>query len=44
LFLHTEARAEFYLRTLRYEQLFYFYLGFTLLLGIYLTYAGFKKA
>jgi len=44
LFLHMEARAEFYLRTLRYEQLFYCYLGFTLLLGIYLTYAGSNKA
>ena len=26
---------------LRYEQLFYFYMGATLLLGLYLTYAGF---
>ena len=26
---------------LRYEQLFYFYMGGTLLLGLYLTYAGF---
>ena len=27
---------------LRYEQLFYFYIGATLLLGLYLTYAGFS--
>jgi hypothetical protein len=26
----------------RYEQLFYFYMGATLLLGLYLTYAGFS--
>ena len=27
---------------LRYDQLFYFYMGATLLLGLYLTYAGFS--
>ena len=27
---------------LRYEELFYFYMGITLLLGLYLTYAGFS--
>jgi hypothetical protein len=27
---------------LRYEQLFYFYMGGTLVLGLYLTYAGFN--
>src|SRR6516164_4027079 len=27
---------------LRYEQFFYFYMGATLLLGLYLTYAGFS--
>jgi len=27
---------------LRYEQLFYFYMGGTLILGLYLTYAGFS--
>jgi hypothetical protein len=27
---------------LRYEQLFYFYMGATLVLGLYLTYAGFS--
>jgi hypothetical protein len=29
--------------TLRYEQLFYVYMGGTLILGLYLTYAGFSK-
>ena len=27
---------------LRYEQLFYVYMGATLILGLYLTYAGFS--
>jgi hypothetical protein len=44
LFLPTESVADFYLRTPRYEQCFYFYMAPSLILGAYLTYTGFKKA
>jgi putative exporter of polyketide antibiotics len=44
LFLPIEARANFYLGTLHYEQFFYLYVGFSLLLGVYLTFEGFKSA
>jgi heme/copper-type cytochrome/quinol oxidase subunit 3 len=44
VFLQGESRANFFLGTLHYEQWFYYYLGFSLLLGIYLTYEGFKGA
>jgi uncharacterized membrane protein len=44
VFLQGEARINFFLGTLHYEQWFYYYLGFSLLIGIYLTYEGFKGA
>lgn len=44
LFFPTEAAAEFYLRTLRHEQCFYSYMVPSLVLGAYLTYAGFTSA
>jgi len=40
LALSTNATMKLF-EALRYEQLFYFYMGATLLLGLYLTYAGF---
>ncbi len=44
LFFPISAAPDFYLRTLHYEQLFYFYAGIPLLLGIYLAYSGFTSA
>jgi hypothetical protein len=41
LALSTNATMKLF-EALRYEQLFYFYMGATLLLGLYLTYAGFS--
>ena len=38
------AAAPRYFAALRYEQLFYVYAGLMLVLGAYLTYAGFKPA
>lgn len=43
LFLPAAAEADFFLRRLRYEQNFYFYMAISLVLGIYLTYAGFSS-
>ncbi len=40
LFLSPEQESSLFLDTLHLEQGFYFYLGGTLLLGIYLTYAA----
>lgn len=42
LFLPPPLEAEFFLRQLHYAQLFYVYSGFSLLLGVYLAYAGLK--
>jgi hypothetical protein len=42
LFLSPEVKAEFFLRQLHYQQLFYLYGFFLLVLGVYLTYGGFK--
>jgi hypothetical protein len=42
LILPADALANFYMRSLHYEQFFYFYVGLSLLLGAYLTYSGFK--
>jgi vacuolar-type H+-ATPase subunit I/STV1 len=42
LFLSPEMEAEFFLRQLHYQQLFYLYGAFSLVLGVYLTYGGFK--
>jgi hypothetical protein len=43
LFLSPEALAGLF-DMFRFEQLFYFYAGVTLVLGLYLTYAGFKAS
>ncbi len=40
LFLSPEQESSLFLDSIHLEQGFYFYLGFTLLLGIYLTYAA----
>ncbi len=44
LCLSPGAAADLYLGTLRYSQLFYVYATFSLALGVYLDYAGFKAA
>ena len=44
LFLSPEQESSLFLDSLHLEQGFYFYLGFMLLLGIYLTYAAGKSA
>jgi putative exporter of polyketide antibiotics len=44
LLLPPDIAAGFYLGTLHYAQFFYFYAAFCLILGAYLTYAGFKSA
>jgi hypothetical protein len=43
LFLSPEAESKFFLEGLHYEQLFYVYLAISLLLGVYLTYAGIRS-
>ena len=43
LFLSPETEAGLFLGQLHYQQLFYFYGGILLLLGVYLTYAGFRS-
>jgi hypothetical protein len=43
LFLPPAAQAGFFLRQLHYQQLFYLYAGVTLVLGLYLTYGGFRS-
>jgi len=43
LFLSPETTSVFFLGELHYEQFFYFYVGFCLLLGIYMTYAGSRQ-
>ncbi len=43
LFLPPELEAEFFLRQLHYRQLFYMYTAISLVLGVYLTYGGFKS-
>ena len=44
LFLSPEAVYGTLLAGIHFEQLFYFYMAFVLLLGICLTYAGFRAA
>jgi len=41
LFLSPEVEAEFFLRQLHYQQLFYLYGAVSLVLGVYLAYGGF---
>jgi putative exporter of polyketide antibiotics len=43
LFLPPQIEAGLFLKRLYYEQLFYLYCAFSLVLGIYLTYSGFKS-
>jgi putative exporter of polyketide antibiotics len=43
LFLPTDVNAEFFLRQFHYQTLFYLYGAFLLVLGIYLTYGGFRS-
>jgi len=43
LFLPPETEAELFLSKLRYEKLFFVYMSVSLLLGIYMTYAGFAS-
>jgi hypothetical protein len=44
LFLSPEAASGFFLAGLHYEQLFVLYAAISLVLGIYLTYGGFRAA
>jgi len=44
LFLSPAAASGVFLAGLHYEQFFYGYMGITLVLGIYLTYGGFRPA
>jgi hypothetical protein len=43
LFLPPEMEAGFFLGQLHYGQLFYMYTAISLVLGVYLTYGGFKS-
>ena len=43
LFLPPELEAGFFLRQLHYQELFYLYGAVPLVLGIYLTYGGFRS-
>jgi hypothetical protein len=43
LFLPPQIEAGLFLKRLHYEQLFYLYCAFSLVLGSYLTYGGFKS-
>jgi len=43
LFLSPDAAVAYFLGTLHYEQFFYGYSAFSLLIGAYLTYAGFRS-
>src|ERR1035438_9810008 len=43
LFLPPEIEAGLFLGQLHYQELFYLYTGVSLVLGIYLTYGGFKS-
>ncbi len=44
LFLPPAVEAGLFLGQLHYQELFYLYAGFSLVLGIYLTYGGFSSA
>ncbi len=43
LLLPTEMEAEFFLRELHCDQLFYLYMAISLVLGVYLAYGGFTS-
>jgi hypothetical protein len=43
LFLPPETEAGFFLGRLHYQQLFYVHTAISLVLGVYLTYSGFKS-
>ena len=42
LFMPSDAAVRFFLGVLHYGQMFYFYVAIDLIIGVYLTYAGFK--
>jgi hypothetical protein len=42
LFLPSDAAVRFFLCVLHYGQLFYLYVAIDILIGVYLTYAGFR--
>lgn len=44
LLLPPEMEAEVFLSKLHYGELYYFYAAISLILGVYLTYGGFKSA
>ena len=43
LFLPAQSHESFFFGALRYQQLFYLYAAIALVLGLYLTYAGFRS-
>ena len=43
LFLSPAGAAGFFLGTVQYEQYFYFYAGISLILGLFLTFQGFRS-
>ena len=43
LFLPPALEADFFLSTLHYEKLFYVFMAISLVLGLYMTYAGFTS-
>jgi len=43
LFLPPEAEADLFLSRLHYERLFYVYMAISLVIGIYMTYEGFRS-
>lgn len=44
LLLPPDVEADFFLKQLRYQELFYPYMTISLIIGLYLTYQGFKSA
>jgi hypothetical protein len=44
LFLSSEAATGFFLAGLHFQQFFYIYGAFVLILGLYMTYGGFRSA
>jgi len=44
LFLPPDVEAEFFLKELHYHQLFYVYVGLSIVVGAYLTYGGFASS
>jgi hypothetical protein len=44
LLLPPDIEADFFLKQLHYQELFYPYMAISLIIGLYLTYQGFKSA